>query len=420
MRSASWAMTFLLAALLTLALCSQPSWESVMGWCKVYGGPSFDNLCSMAHTADGGYVLAGYTNSFGDGLWLVKTDADGNPQWNKTYSGAYGDESAFVIQASDGGYAIASYTCNSGNVDFWLIKTDALGNLQWNRTYGGSSYDIALSIVQTPDDGYMLAGYTDSFGGNDILLIKTDVNGVMEWNRAYTLEAISGYYMACSLILTNDGGYALATTSDFPKTDYDYWLTKIDSTGNMLWNKTYGGASSDYVYSLYQTYDNGYTLAGVTYSHGKGGDAWLVKTDAFGNQEWNMTYGGAQLDRASSVIQTSEGGYMFAGITRSFGDYEGDFWLVKTSSLGNVQWNRTYNVGEDETLSSLTLTSDGGYAFAGMTRLASSSADMCLVKTDENGIIPEFSLFTIIPLFLIITSIILYSKRKLPKPETSL
>ena len=203
-------------------------------------------------------------------------------EWNKTYGGANGDLAYSVIQTNDGGYALAGYTASFGAVliDFWLVKTDSAGNLVWSQTYGGANFDEAYSMIQTSDGGYALAGYTESFGA----------------------------------------GAA------------DFWLVKTDSAGNLVWSRTYGGANGDVAYSVIQTSDGGYALACMTASFGAGwSDFWLVKTDSTGNMIWSQTYGGANDDVAYSVIQTNDGGYALAGFTKSFGAGGQDFWLVKVA-----------------------------------------------------------------------------------------
>jgi len=189
----------------------------------------------LVQTSDGGYALAGYTNSSGAGnydFWLVKTDSSGNAQWNKTYGGALRDVARVLMQTSDGGYALAgnTYSFGSGDEDSWLVKTDSSGNAQWNKTYGGMYEDNTYSLVQTTDGGYALAGYTASFGagGQDFWLIETDASGNAQWNQTCGGTGVEGAY---SLVQTSDEGYALAGYTDsFGAGDYDFWLVKLTLT----------------------------------------------------------------------------------------------------------------------------------------------------------------------------------------------
>jgi hypothetical protein len=222
--------------------------------------------------------------------------------------------------------------------DFWLVKTDEFGNIEWNRTYGGEGREVAQSMVATADGGYALAGYTDPPGmdrGIEFLLVKTDEAGNVEWNQTY--DGIGSIYGG-SLVATSDGGYALvADTTRFGAADYDVWLAKTDSSGNLQWSQTYGGTKHDYGYSVIETSDGGYAMAGFTYSFGAGQeDFWLVKTDASGNLEWNQTYGGLSAEHAYSVVEAADGGYAIAGSRYSI-DGDHDFLWIRTDEYGNSQ-----------------------------------------------------------------------------------
>jgi hypothetical protein len=294
-----------------------------------------------------------------------------------------------LVETSDGGYALTGLT-NSygvGMADFWLIKTDASGNIEWNQTYGGTEPDIAFSVNQTSDGGYILAGETPSFGAGDydFWLVKTDSSGNMEWNQTYGGTEVD---WAWSMVVASDGGYALAGyTSSSGAGGYDFWLVKTDSSGNMEWNQTYGGSGSDQARSLVETSDGGYALAGSTSSFGAGeSDFWLVKTDSSGNMEWNKTYGGTDYEEALSLVATSDGGYAIAGDVGSFATEKDDFWLVKTDSSGNMEWNKTYGEADYEWVSSLIATTDGGYTITGVTLSSGAgNKDFWLVKTDASG-----------------------------------
>ena len=367
--------------------CSEPPTTE---WDRTYGGTSDEILRSLIQTSDGGYVLAGYTWSFGAGssdFWLVKTNSTGHEQWNRTYGGTNKDEAWCVVQTSDEGYALAGETRSfgAGNNDAWLIKTDSAGHMEWNQTYGGTGYEYALSVVQTSDGGYALAGDKRS---SDLVngyfwLVKTNSTGHEQWNRTY--GGTSDEY-AFSVVQTGDGGYALAgQTTSFGAGGYDFWLVKTDLAGDVEWSQTYGGTDFEICRCLVQTGDEGYALAGYTESLGAGGyDFWLVKTDQNGNMEWNRTYGGTSDEYAFSVVQTGDGGYVLAGYTWSFGAGSSDLWLVKTDETGNMQWNRTYGGPNSESpdgASSVVETSDGGYALAGgTTSFGAGNSDFWLIK----------------------------------------
>ncbi len=278
--------------------------------------------------------------------------------WSSIIGYGYDDVAKSLVITSDGGYAIAGATTSfgNGNYEFWLVKTDSKGVMEWNRVYGIGG---ASALVAASDGGYAVVGGTRQFGWgtNDFSLVKTDVHGNMEWSKTY------GGGDADALVATSDGGYALAGQG---------LLIKTDALGNMQWNKTYEGS----IRSLIATSDGGYALAGRTNSFGGGGyDAWLVKTDSNGVMEWSRTYGGTGNDYAESLVAASDGGYALAGMWNG-NDNNPHVWLAKTDSIGNLQWNRTYEEPEGNWDSSLAATSDGGYA------LASGSL---LVKTDAHG-----------------------------------
>jgi hypothetical protein len=354
-------------------------------WNQTYGGIDYDVAYSVIQTADGGYAIAGRTDSFGSSngdFWLVKTDSTGNAQWNKTYAMGAPAVASCVIQTADGGYALAGYA----NYDFGLVKVDSSGNMEWNKTYGGVGADWAHSVIQTEDGGYALAGFYSSgygTGGSDFWLVKVDSTGNMLWNKTY---GGTEYDDAWSVVHTPDGGYALAGyTYSFGAGSSDFWLVKTDADGNMLWNKTYGGTDADYAYCMIQTRDGGYALAGETFSFGTDYvNFWLVKVDSSGSMQWNQTYGGTGgfgYEGARSLVQTSGGGYALAGFTDPYGSGYEDFWLVKTDSTGNVQWNETYGGGGHEQARSMVQTADGGYALAGYTTsFGAGSFDFWLVK----------------------------------------
>ena len=375
-------------------------------WTRTYTygiGDNHDEAHSLIQTDDGGYAMLGFTRHYEGGgiytsdFWLVKTNPAGNVEWNRTYGApGYSDQESgqSVVQMDDGGYALAGYTGDSlqrGTHDFWLVKTDFLGNMEWNQTYGGTEDDFARSVVHTSDGGYVMAGVTCSYAPpyySDVYLVKTDSTGNMKWNQTY---GGANYDSAQCVIQTSDEGYAMAgSTHSYGAGYYDVWLVKTDSTGSMQWNQTYGGADFDRAYSVVQTSDEGYTLAGVTGSFGAGNDDfWLVKTDSAGNMMWNQTYGGAHFDRAHSMVQTSDGGYALVGRTVSFGADGGDYWLVKTDSTGNMQWNQTYGGTLSDVGYAVVQTVGGGYAMAGYSNYYINASyaviDFWLVKTCSGG-----------------------------------
>jgi len=342
-------------------------------WHMTYGGPALDRAYSVQQTSDGGFIIAGGTQSHGAGwydFWLVKTDENGKVEWSKPYGGPGVDIAYSVQQTSDSGYLAAGKTDSygDGGWDYWLVKVDEQGNEEWSQTYGGPEEDWAFSAQQTSDGGYIIAGYTGSYGagGVDFWLVKAAGNGTMEWRKTYGGVAHDTAY---SVQQTSDGGYVIVGwTSSYGPGGINAWLIKVAGNGTEEWSNAYGGNKDDKARAVQQTSDGGYIIAGVTESYGAGGwDLWLVKVDRQGNEEWGKAFGGPDPDGANAVQQTSDGGYIVAGETNSFGAGGADFWVIKTNGVGEEEWSRTFDANGYEMASSVQQTFDGGYIVAGET-----------------------------------------------------
>ncbi len=345
---------------ITQEIIVQRSAPPIMRWEKTFGGRGDDSAYSLAHTSDGGYILAGTT---GGDFWLVKTDAKGVELWNRTIGSNEFSEAYSAIQTSDGGYILAGSTSSKA----CLVKTDANGNEQWQRTIGGNEFSEAYSAIQTFDGGYIIAGSARSYGSDnlDFLLVKTDAEGTEQWNRTFGGEGRDRLY---SFQQTFDGGYILIGDTRSTRIDSsDFWLVKTDNNGVELWNRTFGGHYNDRAYSVQQTPDSGFIMAGVRRSlHGNGYDCWLVKTDAEGVEMWDRTFGHYEDNRPYSILQSPDGGYIIAGKTGSSGTGSYDMWLVSTDPDGYVQWEMTFGgTGQDDVARSVLLAPDGGLVVAG-------------------------------------------------------
>jgi hypothetical protein len=369
-------------------------------WAKSYGGSDFENALSIQQTSDGGYIVAGSTDSFGAGngdAWVLKLDETGDVLWQKTYGGTNHDYTQSIQQTSDGGYIVAgsTYSFGAGNGDIWVLKLDETGNVLWQKTYGGTNQDYTQSIQQTSDGGYIAAGVTYSFGSGDrdTWVLKLDDTGDVQWQKTY---GGTNFDLANSIQQTSDGGYIVAGSTYSFGADGDAWVLKLDDTGDVQWQKTYGGANSDVANSIQQTSDGGYIVAGSTYSFGAGnGDIWVLKLDETGNVLWQKTYGGANYDMAKSIQQTLDGGYIAAGYTESFGAGYDDAWVLKLDETGNVLWQKTYGGTQDEEAKFIQQTSDGGYIVAGWIFSFFNTiyeSDFWVLKLDSNGGIPDCSI----------------------------
>jgi hypothetical protein len=324
---------------------------------------------SLIQTSDGGYAIVGITTSFGAGrgdAYVVKLDANGNLQWTKTIGGESDDWGRSLIQTSDGGYAIAGNTNSFGTGDeaIYVVKLDVNGNLQWTKTIGGKKGEDGASLIQTSDGGYAIAGATASFGAGqlDVYVVKLDANGNLQWTKTIGGPASD---VGNSLIQTSDGGYAIAgATNSFGAGRYDVYVVKLDANGNLQWTKTIGGKGWDVGHSLIQTSDGGYAIAGLTLSFGAGwADVYVVKLDASGNLQWTKTIGAKnKYSGKLSLIQTSDGGYAIASHTESFGAGEWDVYVVKLDRNGNAccAVSQTFQVGSGGTLGSPTSSIGSG------------------------------------------------------------
>ncbi|MCF7809999.1 T9SS type A sorting domain-containing protein [bacterium] len=361
-------------------------------WSRTYGEHDIDECDSMILTAEGGFILGGVTRtSVPDNfdMWLVKTDVEGNPQWSRSYGGSESEVCHSVIQTNNEGYILTGFTSSYGvgERDIWMVKINADGDSLWSRTFGGSELDVCKSIIQTVDGGYALAGLTQSFGagGYDMWLVKTNADGDSLWSRTFGGSELD---VCKSIIQTVDGGYALAGyTESFGAGGRDMWLVKTDADGDSLWSRTFGGRDSESCHSILQTGDEGFTLAGCTESFGSGEyDMWLVKTDNAGDSLWSSTYGGDEREDCFSVIQTTDDGYTLAGMMYS-ADTEEDMLLVRTDVNGDSLWSRSFGGELLDDCQSIIQMEDGSYALAGRTlSYGAGFTDFWLVQTGPDPV----------------------------------
>jgi len=361
-------------------------------WTRTYGGPTSDEWgYAVQETFDGNYIIAGWTDdgTASNHMYLIKANYDGDTLWTRTYN--HGTLAFSVQQTADSGYII------TGSIEVYLegehpylVKTNSLGDTLWTHRYDMYNDDVGCSVQQTTDGGYIIGGYFHNYGAEVYpFLIKTNGLGDTLWTKTYEsyIHAIRAY----SVQQTSDGGYILAGhTSVEGTTADDFYLMKTDSQGNTQWTRTYGGSEDDEAYSVQQTRDGGFIVAGYTCSFGADecGDAYLVRTDSQGDTLWTGRYGGSECDGAFSVCQTLDDGFVLAGYTEIYEpEYVMPFYVVKTDSLGDTLWTQTYSWYEDCEARCVQETIDEGFIIAGTTHdYDNSNWDIFVVRTEGLGI----------------------------------
>ncbi len=364
-------------------------------WDKTFGGNMRDKAHSIIQTADGGLAIAGVTSkdsSYND-IWVLKLDKSGNLLWDKTFGGSNEDKAYSITQTADGGLAIVGYTKSKGAgfSDVWVLKLDKSGRLLWDKTFGGSNSDWAYSITQTADGGLAIAGYTESKGAgkSDVWVLKLDKSGNLLWDKTF---GGSDWDSAYSIAQTADGGLTIAGyTGSKGAGQEDVWVLKLDGSGNLLWDKTFGGSNEDKAHSIIQTTDGGFAIAGYTYGKGAGDwDFWVLKLDGSGNLLWDKTFGGSNEDKAHSIIQTTDGGFAIAGYTGSKGAGFRDVWVLKLDKSGNLIWDKTFGGRSSDVARSIIQTADGGLAVAGSTESkGAGKSDVWVLKLKADGSLKE-------------------------------
>jgi len=423
---------------------------------KLLGGAGSETLYSMQQTADGGYIMAGTSSSSNTGTlsgitnhgltdaWIIKLNGSGKLQWQKLLGGSGYDVPKSIQQTKDGGYAIAgtSYSSNTGTLtgvttngsqDVWIIKLDGSGNLQWQKLFGGSQPDIGTSIRQTIDGGYIVSAETASSNsgtltglfpngnGGDAWIFKLDATGNLQWqklfggsleNHANMIQQSSdgGYIIAGYTYSSNTGTLAGVTSNGLS----DYWIMKIDGSGNIQWQKLLGGSDEDHAYSIRQTSDGGYIIAGSSASSNTGtltglnsnglNDYWIVKLNTSGTLQWQKLLGGSEDDIANCIYETTDGGYIIAGntyssntgtLTNVTSNGSFDYWIMKMDVSGGLQWQRLLGGSAADNAQFIQQTSDGAYIVGGTSSSANTgtlsgvasygTGDVWILKIDQLG-----------------------------------
>ncbi|MCP4583730.1 MAG: T9SS type A sorting domain-containing protein [candidate division Zixibacteria bacterium] len=376
----------LAAILLTLMVSSALAQDTL--WTRTYGGSRDEVARSIYPTSDGGSVIAGVSNSAdrdGTDFYLIKTDADGEIDWSQSYGNDSNEDAHSVIQASDGGYIMAGNSQQYGRAinEIYLVKTNALGHLEWDRTYTpGEQSHLGLSacsILELGDGGYLIAGSAIQFGPvyGRFVLIRTDSSGDSLWSRTYAGSNF-GAWASC-LIETTDGNFIISGRNGF-----ESYLTKISDDGDVLWYQSYLLGSRSIASSIAQADDGGFIIAGTfLYSGEVQSDIYIMKTDENGNAWWTGPFGGVEDDSAYAISQASDGSYLIAGTTNSFGDGRSNVYLVRADENGGLLSTRTYGGVNDDGVSSMYRTNDGDFMVAGYTAsFGAGSFDCWVLKID--------------------------------------
>ena len=357
-------------------------------WTRTYGGQENDLASCVKQTNDNGYIIAGSTASFGAGgsdAYLVKTNSSGDTLWTKTYGFELWEESKCVQQTSDGGYVIAGKTNSfSETSDPYVVKTDYEGNCIWEKIYGGEAHQEEIySIVQTNDNGFAICGRIVDYGTpEDFYILRIDADGDTLWTKRY--GNFDDADVAHSIKQTDDGGFIIAGyTLSYQAMLCSVWLIKTDSNGDIVWEQTYSEPGYDMTVAscIHHTSEGGFIMSGYVMSFSVGTmDAYAIKIDSTGNTIWSKTYGGMGDDFAFSIDQTFDDGFIMCGQTNSFGTGDADVYLIRTNSLGDTLWTRTYGGSQNDEGHSVQQTVDGNFIVTGTKHSEQGSYDMWLLK----------------------------------------
>lgn len=409
--------------------CSLQAYGQVdVVWNQTMGGSASDNLTTMTRTADGGYLLGGYSDSNASGektedsrrdlemgspystdYWVVKTDAGGKKEWDRTFGGYDRDYLNQVLPTPDGGYLLAGLSwsevsgdrtaASNGRSDYWLVKIDASGNKVWDKAYGGSGDDDFTTAIVTTDGNFLLGGFSnsdasetkseDARGDRDFWVLKIDTEGNILWDKTYGGSSADELH---AISLAPGGGFLLGGRSMSPvsgeKTEaargewFDYWVVRIDEAGNKHWDRTLGGDNNDVLYAITPSADGGFLLGGASNSgisadktapHRGFDDYWAVKIDAEGNKSWDASYGGESQDLLFDILPVAEGGYLLGGFSHSgiSGNRTvpqkgfGDRWLVRVDAEGTTLWDTSIGGESYDNLWAMIATADGGALLGG-------------------------------------------------------
>ncbi len=355
-------------------------------WNHTYGGDAYDEADAVQMTTDGGFIAAGYTQSFGLGrfgnAYLIKTNADGDTIWTRMFGSDGMDVFADLIATPDSGYIAVGLTDTPNDFEnIYVVKVDNNGSTVFEKNFGGPQKDVGLSIAPASDGGFVITGGTKSvsLGEEDLFLFKIDAAGDSLWFKSYgTAGNDPGY----GINSTPDGGFIVSGLYNWS----DAWLLKTDADGDTVWTKTFGGADYDEANFPIQTADHGYIFCGSTGSMGAGDlDAYVVKTDSAGNLIWQKTYGGSGYDEGRKIVSKPGGGYMILANTDSQISGEFNYFIVSANENGDTVWTKKIGTtgGEDRAYDILNI-SQSEYIIAGSTFDAVNLGEAALTIVNDD------------------------------------
>ena len=381
------------------------------------GGTKNESAQSIVSTPDGGYAVLGYTQSMDGDIsnktdtsfdyWFLKFDASGQQQWQKVYGGSDDDRGEDLITTNDGGYAIlgssksndGDVSNNSGSNDFWVAKLDASGTIIWEKSFGYVGADSAFSIIQTQDNGFLLSGVLDvsasdgagnnrvnmeRHAGGDYWVIKIDTMGDLQWSRYFGGTFTDTAYDSAQ---TQDGNFLIMGSSDSDDVDinnnkgtYDFWVVKLNNTGTLLWEKSFGGTEIDEARAITTTADGNFFIAGDSRSNdidlstnNGAADVWIIKLNSEGDLLWEKTFGGSSFDGIKAIYKTQNNEFLVAGNSRSSdgnltkNNGQNDAWIFKINAQGNIKWQTSIGGSNVDLLMGITELNDGNIIGVGNT-----------------------------------------------------
>lgn len=379
------------------AAVQQPTWKhhdvkkpgGDILWSRTYGATGSEGSRAMIQTPGGGFLMAGYTWSTGNGsadVLLIKTDAEGNQQWMKTLGSADWEYAYGLCNAAGGGYYITGYTSGYGaaSKDLILYKTDADGNEVWHKIFGGPDIEVGKSVVQSPDGSVLVCGYTQSQGAgeDDLMLIKTDSNGNQLWTKTY---GGSSSEMGKQVLVNGNGEYViLGSTGSQGAGNKDYWLFCTDTSGNTIWSKTYGNDGYQECFAVIETADGGYLISGDSDIHGVDFlNMYLVKTGPAGALIWEKNIESPEnyYEYGKGLCEMADGTYMICGNLKYPADRTNDLFFCQVDTSGNVIWSGSYGGAASDWGNAVCRTGENDLLVAGHTfSYGAGQSDAWLVR----------------------------------------